>query len=54
VIIVTLLALVGVLSGMSLMGTAPRRSPREFFGAVLLLTSVLAIPVGAALATLSS
>jgi hypothetical protein len=54
VIIVTLLALVGVLAGMSIMGTAPRRSAREFVGAVLLLASVIAIPVGAALATLSS
>ena len=52
-IIVTLLALVGVLAGMSLLGTAPRRSPREFVGAVLLLASVLAIPVGAALGALS-
>jgi hypothetical protein len=53
VIIVTLLALAGVLGGMSILGTAPRHSPREFVGAVLLLGSMLAIPVGAALTALT-
>lgn len=51
-IIVTLVALVGVLSGMSMLGSARRHSLREFVGAVLLLGSMLAIPVGAAFTAL--
>lgn len=54
VIAVTLLGVVGVLVGMAVTSGARRGSVREWAGGVLVLTSVLAIPVAAALDALSA
>ena len=53
-ITVTLLGIAGVLVGMAITSGAPRHSPREFWGSVLVLASVAAIPVAAALQGLAS
>lgn len=50
--IVTLLAITGVLIGMKLIGNAVQGSAREWAGAVIMFASVLSIPVCAAMQAL--
>ncbi|AGT12829.1 hypothetical protein PHELEMICH_91 [Mycobacterium phage Phelemich] len=51
-LIVTLLGITGVLLGIKLIGNAAEGSAREWAGAVIMFTSVLAIPVSAAMQAL--